>query len=62
MGHEELMIKVWGDTVKKERLRFYIHRIRRKLSSVVHFNLHTRIGVGYRLIRIDIPKIKSARR
>ena len=60
IGHDELMAKVWGRTVKKEQLRFYIHRLRRKLSNVVHFNLHTRIGVGYRLIRVDIPRAKCA--
>ena len=62
ISHEEIMTKVWGTTVKKERLRFYIHRLRRKLSDVAQFSLHTRIGVGYRLIRINIPKMKSANR
>ncbi len=62
IGHEELMSKVWGRAVKKERLRFYVYRLRRKLSGVVHFNLHTRIGVGYRLIRVGMPQMKSALR
>ncbi|MCH7625716.1 MAG: response regulator transcription factor [Chloroflexi bacterium] len=60
IGHEELMMNVWGMTVKRERLRFYVHRLRRKLKSAVIFDLHTRIGVGYRLIRIDIPQTNSA--
>lgn len=62
IGHEELMTKVWGTTVKKERLRFYVHRLRRKLSNVAQFNLHTRIGVGYRLIRVELPQMNSTRR
>ncbi len=62
IGHEELMTKVWGMTVKRERLRFYVHRLRRKLSNVAQFNLHTMIGVGYRLIRVDVSQMKSARR
>ena len=48
--HDELMKEVWGKTVDKERLRFYIHCLRRKLKEVVHLSLHTRIGVGYRLV------------
>lgn len=50
IGHDELMKRVWGKTVDKERLRFYIHCLRRKLKEVVHLSLHTRIGVGYRLV------------
>lgn len=50
IGHDELMKKVWGMTVDKERLRFYIHCLRRKLKEVVYLSLHTRIGVGYRLV------------
>ena len=49
VGHEELMVKVWGKPVKRERLRFYIHSLRRKLRSVASLNLHTRNGVGYML-------------
>jgi len=49
VGHEELMVKVWGKVVKKERLRFYVHSLRRKLVSAVSLNLHTRNGVGYLL-------------
>ncbi|MDA0771119.1 MAG: response regulator transcription factor [Chloroflexi bacterium] len=47
--HDELMVKVWGKVVKKERLRFYVHSLRRKLASAVSINLHTRNGVGYLL-------------
>ena len=50
IGHDELMKRVWGKTVDKERLRFYIHCLRRKLKEVVHLSLHTRIGVGYRMV------------
>ena len=62
IGHEELMMNVWGMSVKRERLRFYVHRLRRKLRGVVILDLHTRIGVGYRLVRIDIPRANSALR
>ena len=27
--HDDLMSMVWGEPVKKERLRFYIHSLRR---------------------------------
>lgn len=49
VGHEELMVKVWGKPVKKERLRFFVHSLRRKLEAAVSINLHTRNGVGYLL-------------
>lgn len=47
VGHEELMTKVWGKPVKKERLRFYVHSLRKKLSETASFNLNTRNGIGY---------------
>ena len=47
--HEDLMSMVWGETVKKERLRFYIHSLRRKLMSE-SISLLTLNGVGYRLL------------
>ena len=47
--HEDLMVKVWGKSVKRERLRFYIHSLRRKLAAAASINLHTRNGVGYLL-------------
>ena len=53
VGHDELMRKVWGQTVKKERLRFYIFSLRKKLESVQSISLHTQNGVGYRLLHSD---------
>ena len=47
--HEDLMSMVWGETVKKERLRFYIHSLRRKLVSE-SISLLTLNGIGYRLL------------
>ncbi|MDA1226668.1 MAG: response regulator transcription factor [Chloroflexi bacterium] len=47
--HEDLMSMVWGETVKKERLRFYIHSLRRKLMSE-SISLLTLNGIGYRLL------------
>ena len=49
VGHEELMVKVWGKPVKRERLRFFVHSLRRKLMAATSVNLHTRNGVGYLL-------------
>ena len=57
--HEELMMKVWGKPVKKERLRFFIHRLRKKLANVMPVNLHTRNGVGYVLGPLDTASIKE---
>ena len=53
VGHDELMRKVWGQPVKKERLRFYIFSLRKKLESARSISLHTQKGVGYRLIHSD---------
>ncbi len=47
--HDDLMGMVWGETVKKERLRFYIHSLRRKLVSE-SISLLTLNGVGYRIL------------
>ena len=47
--HEDLMSMVWGESVKKERLRFYIHSLRRKLISE-SISLLTLNGIGYRLL------------
>lgn len=47
--HDDLMSMVWGETVKKERLRFYIHSLRRKLVSE-SISLLTLNGIGYRLL------------
>ena len=47
--HDDLMSMVWGEPVKKERLRFYIHSLRRKLVSE-SISLLTLNGVGYRLL------------
>ena len=49
VGHEELMARVWGKSVKRERLRFFVHSLRRKLMMAPTVNLHTRNGVGYLL-------------
>ncbi len=51
VGHEELMMRVWGGPVGKGRLRFYIHSLRRKLGEAVSISLHTQKGIGYRLLR-----------
>lgn len=51
VGHEELMLRVWGGPVGKGRLRFYIHSLRRKLGEAVSISLHTQKGIGYRLLR-----------
>lgn len=56
VGHEELMMKVWGKPVKKERLRFYVYSLRRKLDEAVPISLQTRNGVGYVL---DRPAMQS---
>ena len=53
VAHDELMRKVWGQTVKKGRLRFYIFSLRKKLESVQSISLHTQKGVGYRLLHSD---------
>lgn len=47
--HEDLMRMVWGESVKKERLRFYIYSLRRKLLPE-SISLLTLNGVGYRLL------------
>lgn len=47
--HEDLMVKVWGKPVKPERLRFFIHSLRKKLAATDSINLHTRNGIGYLL-------------
>lgn len=57
--HEELMMKVWGRPVKKERLRFFIHRLRKKLANVMPVNLRTRNGIGYVLGPLDTACIKE---
>ena len=57
--HEELMMKVWGRPVKKERLRFFIHRLRKKLANVMPVNLRTRNGVGYVLGPSDTACIRE---
>ncbi|MCH8109003.1 MAG: response regulator transcription factor [Chloroflexi bacterium] len=57
--HEELMMKVWGRPVKIERLRFFVHRLRKKLANVMQVSLRTRNGVGYLLGPIDIACIKE---
>ena len=51
VGHEELMMRVWGGPVGKGRLRFYIHSLRRKLGEAASISLHTQKGIGYRLLR-----------
>ena len=51
VGHEELMMRVWGEPVSSGRLRFYIHSLRRKLGEAVSISLHTQKGMGYRLLR-----------
>ncbi|MCH8110034.1 MAG: response regulator transcription factor [Chloroflexi bacterium] len=51
VGHEELMMRVWGGPVSSGRLRFYIHSLRRKLGEAVSISLHTQKGMGYRLLR-----------
>lgn len=51
VGHEELMMRVWGGPVGKGRLRFYIHSLRRKLGEAVSISLHTQKGIGYSLLR-----------
>ena len=51
VGHEELMMRVWGGPVGKGRLRFYVHSLRRKLGEAVSISLHTQKGIGYRLLR-----------
>ena len=55
VGHEELMMRVWGGPVGKGRLRFYIHSLRRKLGEAVSISLHTQKGIGYRLLRSPSP-------
>ncbi len=57
--HEELMMKVWGRPVKKERLRFFVHRLRKKLANVMPVNLRTRNGVGYVLGPSDTVCIRE---
>lgn len=57
--HEELMMKVWGKPVKKERLRFFVHRLRKKLADVMPVNLRTRNGVGYVLGPSDTTCIRE---
>ena len=57
--HEELMMKVWGRPVKIERLRFFVHRLRKKLANVMSVSLRTRNGVGYVLGPSDIACIKE---
>lgn len=47
VSHDELMTKVWGKPVKKERLRFYVHSLRKKISETTSFSLNTRNGIGY---------------
>lgn len=51
VGHEELMVRVWGGPVGIGRLRFYIHSLRRKLGEAASISLHTQKGIGYRLLR-----------
>ena len=51
VGHQELMMRVWGEPVSSGRLRFYIHSLRRKLGEAVSISLHTQKGMGYRLLR-----------
>ena len=51
VGHQELMMRVWGGPVSSGRLRFYIHSLRRKLGEAVSISLHTQKGMGYRLLR-----------
>ena len=51
VGHEELMMRVWGGPVSSGRLRFYIYSLRRKLGEAVSISLHTQKGMGYRLLR-----------
>ena len=57
--HEELMLKVWGRPVKIERLRFFVHRLRKKLANVMPVSLRTRNGVGYVLGPADIVYVKE---
>lgn len=58
VGHEELMVKVWGKPVKKERLRFFVHSLRRKLAAAVTISLNTRNGVGY-ILEHQAIKVKE---
>ena len=51
VGHQELMMRVWGGPVSSGRLRFYIHSLWRKLGEAVSISLHTQKGMGYRLLR-----------
>lgn len=51
VGHQELMMRVWGGPVSSGRLRFYIYSLRRKLGEAVSISLHTQKGMGYRLLR-----------
>lgn len=50
VGHDQLMAQVWGGSVKKERLRFYVYSLRQKLNGRGKWKLHTQQGVGYRII------------
>ncbi len=51
VGHEELMVQVWGRKVKEVRLRYHICQLRRKVEKTVPMRLVTHKGVGYRLVR-----------
>lgn len=56
VGHDELMAQVWGGPVRKERLRYYICQLRRKVEKTVPMRLLTHKGIGYRLV----PTVSSA--